>query len=623
MVLNGIALLIVLGLTYAWLTRGFFSSFIHLLCVIAAGAIAFAFWEPLAYILLGQDAAGSGAVSGMAWGVALAAPFAASLAILRVIIDKLLPANVVMATAADYAGGAVCGLISSVLTVGVLILALSFNRTGRELMGYQPLEYGGSGSVVRAGGIPGVFDKAAAGFFGYVSSRVFSSSTPLDQYYPDLALAGYSLRMNFEGKARTTLKPEDFRVEGRFVVGEGANLGWQQISTDLWNPNPQTAEDLDRDPWPPGTTLHGFLVRFSAGARERGEGKVVMGPAQIRLITGVPDPVNPNRFSDLDTVFPVAATAQAEAATPGMARFRFDAPETFLASVGGASESLFAFEFPVRPGHQPMALYVRNVRHWVNDGATAQPLKRFTSPMERDSWIMAGMDGKAIPGLAPIAGSSSASTSTKPATGGPGLDATQAIVIEHRTPQGQQAQLPGIVISNRLPFTIQKGTEGGLVIDTENNRNLILDGEVTLSNEVMRNAVGLERPLRIETLAVTGDTVIVQVDVSADQRTSLLGGAAASADRILPPLLMDTLGERYEPIGFHYRDSIKTQVRFTPGQPIRSLSQLPTLSRSRPDQKLTLIFRVNLGRSLRHFTLGPKVIAEFEPAVALTQAQTR
>ena len=72
MPLNIISIVIMLGLGYSWLTRGFFSSFLHLVCTIIAGAIAFAAWEPVSYWIL-ESAPTGGFMSftaGIAWGVA-------------------------------------------------------------------------------------------------------------------------------------------------------------------------------------------------------------------------------------------------------------------------------------------------------------------------------------------------------------------------------------------------------------------------------------------------------------------------------------------------------------------------------------------------------------------------
>src|SRR3982751_2232102 len=115
--LSIIAVLVTLGLGFIWLTRGFFSSLIHLICTIIAGAIAFAAWEPVSYWLLESSPTGGimSFLAGIAWGVGLILPFAVSLIVLRLIVDKLLPGNVVLQQKLDYIGGGVCGVFSGAL----------------------------------------------------------------------------------------------------------------------------------------------------------------------------------------------------------------------------------------------------------------------------------------------------------------------------------------------------------------------------------------------------------------------------------------------------------------------------------------------------------------------------
>ena len=95
-VFNLIVVALVLGLGYLWMTRGFFSAFLHLLCTIAAGAFAFAFWEMLGGMLLGAAPTSGFArfLHGMSWGLGLLIPFLVALVVLRVITDKVIKANV-------------------------------------------------------------------------------------------------------------------------------------------------------------------------------------------------------------------------------------------------------------------------------------------------------------------------------------------------------------------------------------------------------------------------------------------------------------------------------------------------------------------------------------------------
>ena len=73
MILSLIVIGMVGGLTYLWLTRGFFNSFLHMICVLLGGAIAFAAWEPVSYTLLGvlPSTGTFGFLQGCAWAFGL------------------------------------------------------------------------------------------------------------------------------------------------------------------------------------------------------------------------------------------------------------------------------------------------------------------------------------------------------------------------------------------------------------------------------------------------------------------------------------------------------------------------------------------------------------------------
>lgn len=600
--MNIIAILVVLGVTYLWLIRGFFSAFIHLLCVIVAGAIAFAVWEPLAFWILGATDP-HGIFAGTAWGVALGLPFAITLIVLRIVIDLLIPANAVIASGPNYAGGAVCGLIAGLIASGFVVLSTGFMRVGSAVMGYQPIAFAANGSLQRESKLWVPTDVLVSKLYGHMSKSVFGVDKPLAIYYHDLPDAPNVLRMSFgDGANRITAKPGDFSVEMRYAVGDG-----QTKLEDLLIDGPlrklptvpaQKVTDLEGDPYPQGSRLEGFLVRFNAGAREKTEGKISVGGSQIKLLVGRRDPANANNWLDLKTVYPIAAIGQAEASTPTAARFRFDARDVYLASVGGASEALFAFEFVVPPTLEPIALTVKGIRQQVADDAKlGKPTFALKNALERDAKI------NEIVNVVGGGGTTASET----------LDNTGATKVEIRNAPGGAPPDIGMRVSDRLPYnyTLQKSAtgDGNLEID---DKNFIIDGKTTLV-PTMAKRQGIERPIRIEYFATTPDTNIVQLEVSGRRASSLLGQSARAAELVVPPLLRDTNGQTYEPIGYVYEDSTKVELRFTPGSPIRSLSQLPSLSSSRPDQNLILLFRVSKGVSIRQFVLGNKVITEYEP----------
>src|SRR5690606_24788667 len=113
------------------------------------------------------------------------------------------------------------------------------------------------------------------------------------------------------------------------------------------------------------------------------------------------------------------------------------------------------------------------------------------------------------------------------------------------------------------------------------------------------------------------DTRIVQVDASLRSPLSLLGRAFQKAESVVPPVLVDSLGRQYQPIGYVFVDAGNVTVRFTPGDPIRGLAQIPNLSTSRTDQQLVLLYRVNSGAQLTSFAIGGRVVSDFEPGVTV------
>lgn len=162
-----------------------------------------------------------------------------------------------------------------------------------------------------------------------------------------------------------------------------------------------------------------------------------------------------------------------------------------------------------------------------------------------------------------------------------------------------------------------------LVLDEEGKSILLVEGTKAFDANYIEKVGGLERSLRIEQFYVPTDVVIVKVDVGSTSNFSILGAASASMDRSKAPLLYDTNGITYQPVGYVYQDSTKLEIRYTPGQPIQSLNDAPSLSRSRPDQKLTFIFQVSFGVSLQRFGVGKKIFVNLEPPIPCSTRQNR
>ena len=191
MIVNIVLIVFVLGMAMMWSTYGLFSALVHLGLVIVAGTLAFALWEPLAYGVFFSF------LPSAAWGVSLLTAFIAILLVLRLVTDKLIRGTLKLHRVADQVGGGAAGLLSGVLTAGMLLLGVGFMPLPPAIAGFQPYEVQSNGQVApRPGGALWVpADSLTARLFTSLSGGAFSSSTPLVSYVPDLAEAASLFRL--------------------------------------------------------------------------------------------------------------------------------------------------------------------------------------------------------------------------------------------------------------------------------------------------------------------------------------------------------------------------------------------------------------------------------------------
>lgn len=586
MLISIISIAVVLVTGYIWLTRGFYSSLLNFICTVIAGAIAFGVWEPASLAIIGFGGT-NGFLDSSAWALGLALPFGLSLALLRLIIDALLRANVGASDTVNYVGGALMGLLSGVIVAGILTISLSYLRV--DFLGSSSFAYGPGGNINRTGGLWVPFDKFVVKGYGFLSENAFASDEPLARLNPIAHENGNAMRMTaFDSQGRNTAHPDEFAISGRFIVGDPTGKGeFNSLLGDSWRPGTQSVTDADGNAFPPNSHIEGVIVNFKAGSKER-DGKTAVGAAQVRLLLE-----NPTTNEHL-AVFPIAVSSQSEPALPAIARWRYDAKDVFIATVGGGSDSPFAFEFPCPPGFQPTAIYVKGIRADIDPAKPVGPDKQFATAQSRDQAIATGF------GLDPngrIIGSEQEKDNSPINTRGP----------------GNSQQVPGVQMGTGLYLVqvLQKGSSSAGDFELGEG-NAIQRGHVKIGVGELPKA-GLERPLQIKKLETTSDANIVWVDVSASSRSSLLGKSFDAAEAILPPLLVDTLGTAYQPVGFVYMDESLFEMSYDPGKPIQGMSELPSLSRSRPAQKMALIFRVSSGRDVKYFKKGSRVISEWEP----------
>lgn len=326
--LNIILILVVLLIAYWWANQGLLSSFLHLLCVIMAGAIAFAFWEPLVAGLLLRGTF----FDDYAWGIGLVGLFLAALLALRLSLDKLIPGNIRLPDWANLAFGFVLGIGSGILTIGILMIG-SGHLQGHTMV----FDYQGYGRDFRTGRIEEVgdqlwvpFDRLTNRFYDHLSVTALHptfSGAALAHTNPNLYRQASLLRDSYNrGEGKFSLKPDAAEVRS-FSINEQTNT-------------------------------HFVEVYFDTLARDWGE-MLTLSPSQVRLICA---PRNRNSSAPPEVLHPSHWSQQASNEPEDIQRFAFDDPYHYVTSVPGQETARATFEFDVPQGHTGRYIQIRGTR---------------------------------------------------------------------------------------------------------------------------------------------------------------------------------------------------------------------------------------------------------------------
>ncbi len=321
-ILNITVIAMVLLIAYWWATQGAFSAIIHLLCVIVAGALALAFWEPLTMGLLlrGTD------FDVYAWGVSLVGIFVVALLGLRLLTNKLLPANVNLPRWANLALGFPVGAVAGVLSIGILILGAGHVQSESQVLGFA-----GHARSTRDGKVKELHrlwlpcHQITDVFYSWLSVNALRSRQPLRQYSPDMYRQAAGLvRDTFKrGRGQVALAGSAATIQGTYLA-------------------------------PPHMELCAVRIKFGRGARDFGE-QLTVSASQLRLIGAVTDArarpyvAHPVRWSQHINANRVAT-------------FVFDDVSHYITSVPGRDDAEVVIEFPLPAGEQPRFIQIKGTR---------------------------------------------------------------------------------------------------------------------------------------------------------------------------------------------------------------------------------------------------------------------
>ncbi len=305
--------------------QGMLSAFLHMICVIAAGAIAFALWEPIGFALL--DSMGSFGAYTM--GSTLVLTFLVALVILRLSMDKLVPENMNFESGVNWAGSSIFGFVGAFISVGILTLGAGMLQFKSDFFGYT------GWARDRATAQPGA-----------VSSTPMFTAVYTARFYEMLSVGSLSPMMN--GGALKQLYPEIDKMSWSmlrdgFVGEDGSGRAWLQpksiqIVEDQFTYLPNFASGSINPDFPRFTGAYIIPLKVNVSSFDNGS-QFTLSNAQARLVapsgtsTGSPE-----------TAFPVLYVQPSKSGAPKP--YAFDDGSNFVSNKAGTQALDFILIFP-------------------------------------------------------------------------------------------------------------------------------------------------------------------------------------------------------------------------------------------------------------------------------------
>lgn len=326
-------------------SQGFFSSILQFGCVVVAGAIAFAVWEPVYYLLFTKFDKPWGYDIG--WGVSLLLSFALARLLLQMISDKACPANVFLTDTPNWIGSGFVGILSGIITAGFLLIGVEFIQGPTRMLGYQAWTLDSDATIIRQDKLWIPVDEIVEYIYSKGSQGPMYSSSPMTEWQPMLAQQASLFRTSYgEGASRMGMKPDGIEPKRLIRIAPFNPATFVQNLPGVTDPT--TGRKL--------TNGDVYAVRlFISNAAGDDNGQLRLSKGQVRLVVQLPS-------GEFVPVYPHAVYEKYLQNLPNEGRFEFEVGDDYAVSVGVGAEIKMGFEFAVSQGATPQYIVMRNVR---------------------------------------------------------------------------------------------------------------------------------------------------------------------------------------------------------------------------------------------------------------------
>lgn len=540
--LISIILLFLLGVTLWFSTQGLFSSMLHFVMVTLAGLLAFAFWEPVTLMLMPMSVGIK--LADYSWGFSLLFTFSLFLLLLRLTSDKLITGNLIISNIIDRIGGAVFGLVSGVLTAGILLISLQMMDVMQDY-GYDLYEIDeATGMAVEKSANAFILpmDKIAVDYFTMLSDGSFApllSNKTLGRYHPNLAAEADLYNHSMTASSRRTVMPKHIELAEKlpFVL-------CNEIPGKVVNAKPGKLTTII------GTKIILQSSEYGLAAGDK-DSVIRITRAQVALAYVPEDSSGP-----VSVIHPIGYIQNGEYAA-------IERADSFARSDVQEQSVVHHWVFQIPEGHKPFFLRVKNTRLMVDD-------------IQPDTSVAKVNDlANYVPGVAGV-----------PNTGG-----------------GNTNQVSGPVkISAALPHPLEKNLMR--TFDFDGTKIISGTGKFRIDD----SAEFAGDNLRVEEVySNPNNSRVVQVKLPPkNEANSLLGKIIKLATQTASaPVLVDSNSKEYRAIGYVKYNDAEMELRIEPTQPIRSLSTL-NLGALKDDQDMILYYIVPRDKKLIEWRLTQK-----------------